>query len=223
MSLSKITFVFLPIVMMTLLYVCSTTSADIINTGFESGTGTDAASWNEIEVAGGAQGATATADRVQMMANTGAYSLLLDVVGAPDFGPVAEIQQQSAVGTVTGGTAYDFSFFAKGDLGPGAVAFYEVLWFDGDGSNGGGPQGSATGLQNFNANIGATYSQTFVGGLVAPASADSALVQIRLVTGAFDGARGTIYIDDATFTAVPEPTATVCLAICSLAGLRRRR
>ena len=153
----------------------------VANSEFETGAGADAASWNEIEVAGGSLGATAIADRTLLSPRTGLYGMDLAVVGAADFGPVAEIQQQTAVGSVTPGSTYDFSYWLKGVPGPGSVSFFEVLWFDGDGSNGGGPQGSATGLNPVPLNP--TYTQISALGLVAPAGADSVLFDSGIAIG----------------------------------------
>ena len=203
-----------------LLLGCGLAHAAVVNGGFESGTGTNADNWNQIEVFGGAQGAMASVDRSTMMPRTGTHAMDFSVIGAPDFGPVAEIQQQTAVGSVVGGGLYDFSFWAKGTPGPGSVAFYEILWFDGDGSNGGGPQGSATGLQAFG--YGAAYAEVGMLNLLAPAGADSALIQIRLVTGAFDGAAGQMTVDDVSFAFVPAP-GTIALAGLALLGAGRRR
>lgn len=200
---------------------CGLCAASVTNGGFESGTGADADNWNEIEIAGGTMGAMATADRSVSNVRTGDWAMQLNVTGAGDFGPVAEIQQQTAVGSVSGGMEYDFSFWAAGTPGPGAVAFYEVLFFDGDGSDGGGPQGSATGLQTFALN--STYTEFGMSGLVAPSSADSVLIQIRLVTGAFDGASGEAFIDDVSFSVVPAPSAAALLGLGAAAVMRRRR
>lgn len=194
--------------------------ASVSNGSFESGTGADADNWNEIEIAGGSLGASAVADRTTSNVHTGDYAMMLSVTGAGDFGPVAEIQQQTAVGSVSAGQEYDFSFFAMGTPGPGSVAFYEVLFFDGDGSNGGGPQGSS-GLQTFALN--ASYTEISFSGLVAPAGADSVLIQIRLVTGAFDGAAGEAFIDDVSFNLVPTPAAAALLGMGGLVATRRRR
>ena len=142
------------------------------------------------------------------------------VTGAPDYGPVAEIQQQTAVGGVVGGTEYDFSFMGRGFAGPGAVAFYEVLWFDGDGSNGGGPQGSATGLQTWT--LTENWEMQGMNSLIAPDGADSVLIQIRLVTGAFDGAAGYAGIDAVSMTAIPAPGALALLGLAGIANRRRR-
>jgi hypothetical protein len=196
-------------------------SAAVTNGGFESGTGTDADTWNEIEVAGGSLGAIANADRTASNVHTGAWAMRLGVTGAGDFGPVAEIQQQTSVGSVAAGQMYDFSFWAMGTPGPGSVAFYEVLFFDGDGSNGGGPQGSATGLQTFALN--STYTEFGMSGLSAPAGADSVLISIRLVTGAFDGASGEAFIDDVRFSVVPAPSAAALLGLGVVGAMRRRR
>lgn len=199
--------------------LASVASASVVNGGFESGMGVDADNWNEIEIAGGTAGASAIADRTNAVAHSGDYSMQLSVVGAPDFGPVAEIQQQSMVGSVVAGASYDFSFWAMGTAGPGSVAFYEVSWFDGDGSNGGGPQGSATGLQVFG--LAGAWTEYAMTGLIAPTGADSVFISIRLVTGAFDGASGEAFIDDVSF--VPAPGALAFLGLGGLATTRRRR
>lgn len=191
------------------------------NGGFESGSGADADNWTQLEIFGGTGGANAIADRVAGMGHTGDYAMELSVVGALDFGPVAEIQQQTTVGSVVGGQEYTFSFWSMGTSGPGSVAFYEVSWFDGDGSNGGGPQGSATGLQVFA--MTGSYSQITLSGLIAPSAADSVFIQIRLVTGAFEGASGQLFVDDVSFSAVPAPGAAALLGMGGLVASRRRR
>ena len=199
-------------------------AADIVNNGsFEVGAGTDADGWNELEIAGG--GASAATDRefggsINIPAYDGDYLMFMSVNGASDFGPVSEIQQQTSVGSIIGGNTYEFSFASIGNAGPGTVAFYEVSWFDGDGSNGGGPQGSATGLQTFT--LGGDWAITTVSDLVAPASADSMFIQIRLVTGAFDGATGWAGIDAVTVTPTPAPGALALLGLAGMAGRRRR-
>ncbi len=195
--------------------------AVVVNGGFEAGTGPDADNWNQLEIFGGTQGANSIVDRTTANVHTGQWAMNFEVTGAPDYGPVAEIQQVTSVGSVVAGQAYDFSFWAAGTPGPGSVGFYEVLWFDADGSNGGGPQGSATGLQNIG--YGAAYAQFGMTGLIAPTGADSVLVQIRLVTGAFDGAAGQMSVDDVTFAAVPAPATAGLLALGGIAAVRRRR
>lgn len=197
----------------------SAASAQIMNGGIESGTGADADNWNEIQVAG--SGATALVERTTTNPFDGNWAFDLTVVGNAAFGPVAEIQQQTAVGSVVGGAAYNFSFWATGNPGPGTVAFYEVVWFDGDGSDTGGPQGSATGLQSFDLNP--DYTQFSQLNLIAPTSADSVFIQIRIVTGAFDGASGSASIDNVSFALVPTPASASVLALAGLAATRRRR
>ena len=190
-----------------------------LNGGFETGIGADADHWNELAIFGGS--AASTAARVAG-GHSGDWAIELSVTGAPDYGPVAEIQQQTAVGSVEAGTEFNFSFWASGTPGPGSVAFYEVLWFDGDASNGGGPQGSATGLQAFS--FGDTWSEISFTGMVAPTGADSVLIQIRLVTGAFDGASGHMLVDDVSFAVVPAPAGVLALGgLLGAAAARRRR
>ena len=88
------------------LAICSGLSLGAVtNGGFEAGTGPDADNWNEIEVAGGSMGAAALADRTTSNVRTGDYAMMLSVTGAADFGPVAEIQQQTAVHAKESGRA----------------------------------------------------------------------------------------------------------------------
>lgn len=210
--------------LMAALIAASATAASAgitTNGGFESGVGADADNWNEIQIFGGSMGAAASAERSMANPLSGDWAMDLSVTGAGDFGPVAEIQQQTLVGSVVGGESYDFSFWATGIAGPGSVAFYEVIWFDGDGSNGGGPQGSATGLNTFALND--TYTQFGQSDLLAPTGADSVLIQIRLVTGAFDGASGSATIDDVSFSVVPAPASLALLGLGGMCCARRRR
>ncbi len=194
----------------------------VSNGGFEAGVGSDADSWNQLEIFTG--GANSIADRIGpgfgFPPFEGDSYMYLEVVGGPFSGPVAEIQQQTALGSIVGGAEYDFSFAATGFAGPGTVGFYEVLWFDADGSSGGGPQGSATGLQNFG--FGGGWDTFGSEGLIAPGSADSVLIQIRLVTGAFDGANGYAGIDAVSMVQIPAPGALALLGLAGL-GSRRRR
>ena len=199
----------------------SPAAADIVNNGgFELGTGEDADGWNQLEIVGGGAFADTVRSPGGFVASPyeGDFFMYMDVVGASDFGPVSEIQQQTSVGSIIGGNTYEFSFASIGNAGPGTVAFYEVSWFDGDGSNGGGPQGSATGLQTFS--LGSEWGLTTVSDLVAPAGADSMFIQIRLVTGAFDGATGWAGIDAVTVT--PAPGALALLGLAGIASRRRR-
>ncbi|MDG2123819.1 MAG: hypothetical protein P8J87_08995, partial [Verrucomicrobiales bacterium] len=74
--------------------------------------------------------------------------------------------------------------------GVGAVAWYELFWFNSAGSPVGG-----SGLQNLFADLTEDY-QEFGDVFTAPAGADSVEVSIRLEGGAFEGSSGELYIDD---------------------------
>ena len=58
--------------------------------------------------------------------------------------------------------------------------------------------------------------------LVAPDAADSILIQIRLVTGAFEGAEGWAGVDAVSMAQIPAPGALALLGIAGL-GARRHR
>lgn len=195
-------------------------AADIVvNGGFELGTGADADNWNQFEVA--TPPALASVDRVNMMQATGDWAMELSVTGSSmSVGTNAEIQQLTALNSITPGSSYDMSFLAKAaNIGPGVVVFMEVQWLDSDGSDGGGVKGSS-GLVQFAGSLTNVYQSFGFTGIVAAPGSDAALVDIRMNGGAFDGSDGLMYVDDVRLT--PEPGSLVLLAIGGIALLRRR-
>ncbi|MCB9852570.1 MAG: PEP-CTERM sorting domain-containing protein [Phycisphaerales bacterium] len=196
-------------------------AADLIaNGGFELGTGADADNWSQFE--GATPPALASVDRVNMMQATGDWAMELSVTGSTlSVGTNAEIQQLTALNSITPGASYDMSFLAKAaNIGPGVVVFMEVQWLDSDGSDGGGVKGSS-GLVQFAGSLTNVYQLFGFTGIVAAPGSDAAQVDIRMNGGAFDGSDGLIYIDDVTLT--PEPGSLALLAIGGMALLRRRR
>jgi hypothetical protein len=192
------------------------------NGGFESGAGQDADNWNEIEIFGGTGGAMSSADRVSGSAYTGDWAMQFNVTGAPDFGPVAEIQQLTANGSVVGGVEYNFSFWAAGTPGPGSVAFYEVLCCStATAATAAAPRAARPTCRR--SAMAPPTPRSCSPAWWPPTSADSVLIQIRLVTGAFTGASGQLTVDDVSFAAVPAPGALALLGIGGLAAARRRR
>jgi hypothetical protein len=187
-------------------------NANIVsNWGFESGTGTVATSWIQNALDG------STVQRVSETPYAGTFCMkgvINNTTGAPGK---AEILQQTAVGSITSGVAYDFSFYAKGTVGPGCVAWYQIQWLDGDGSNGGGVKG-ITPLSGFWTTLNSTYQKFSQLGQTAPAGADCAYLSIRIEGGAFVGSNGTMYVDNVSIT--PEP---MTLALLGLGGLLLRR
>jgi hypothetical protein len=113
-----------------------------------------------------------------------------NTVAAPNG---SEMQQNTLLqgNPVTPGDSYDFSFWAKQiSSGPSYVQNYNVQWL-GSGSvvlGQSGPLGFSGGSGSW-----AHITQT---GLVAPAGAVTALIQINGNTGAVDGGYGEVLIDD---------------------------
>ena len=192
----------------------------IVNGGFELGTGTDADSWSQF--VGATPPAMVTVDRINSMQATGDWAMELSVTGSSmSIGTNAEIQQLTALNSITPGSSYDMSFLAKaGNIGPGVVVFMEVQWLDSDGSDGGGIKGTS-GLVQFAGSLTNVYQSFGFTGIVAAPGSDAALVDIRMNGGAFDGSDGLMYVDDVTLT--PEPGSLALLAIGGIALLRRRR
>jgi hypothetical protein len=197
----------------------------LLNPGFESGTGADADNWTEIEASGDPLNATPSTDRVGTDANTGSFSARLSYTNTatPGTGSNSELQQQTALNSIVPGEAYDYTFFAKrlGEFGPGTVVFAQVLFLDSDGSAGGGVKGSS-GLQVING-VTESYQQFSITNITAPVDSDAALVSLQLAGGAVPSATGTMFVDDVSLAAVPEPAAFGLIGAGTLGVLARRR
>lgn len=199
----------------------SVASANLLsNGGFESGTGVDADSWSEFQIAAGSS--VAISQRVNTAPNTGSYHLNLAVMGAADGGPSAEAQQLTPTGSIVGGNSYDFSILARQGsmpIGPGVVVELRIQWLDSDGSHGGGVKG-ATGILNLGGSLTANYQSFGFTNAIAAADSDAALVSLRVAGGAFAGSDGSVYFDDANMT--PEPASLALLAIGGILMMKRR-
>lgn len=210
--------------MKRLVGVCALTLAvpamgDIVmNGGFESGNGIQAVDWEQIEI--GPASAWRVGSGVGVIPYEGDSIMYLSVINDPNEAAVAEIRQQTVAGSIVAGREYDFSFAGLGPNGSGTGAFFELLWFDGDGSHGGGSLGSATGRQNWS--FGADWALGGMDGLIAPDGADSVLIQIGHVTEGFDGPGGYVAIDAVSITLVPTPGAVALLGVSGIARRRRR-
>lgn len=172
-------------------------NALVVNGGFEAGAGADADNWSLLEFAAGSS--SALADRVNTVPNSGSWRLSLSVVGAANGGPAAEAQQLTPTGSVIPGNAYDLEAQIRrvGAFGPGVVSQIAIQWLDSDASHGGGVKGS-TGFVSNEGALTEDYAPFGFNNVVAPAGADSALIQIRLAGGAIAGSSGEIACDDVT-------------------------
>lgn len=162
----------------------------VLNGGFEDDDGFDpifADFWGHVQ--------SQPPVRILTDFRTGIASMRIKVENnAADPAPAngSEIQQNIATsgGSITPGNTYTFSFWAKQvSSGPSYVQRYRVVWLNGPAEVGSG------GFQDFSGTVG-TWEQKTQSGLVAPANATSALIQIFGVTGAVAGGFGEVLIDD---------------------------
>jgi hypothetical protein len=138
---------------------------------------------------------------------SGIYSMQLKVQndGTPTPNS-SEIQQDILVegGTITPGATYDFSFWANQvKTGVSYVQQYQVQWLNSVGA----PLPGGIAFTPFAAGSG-DWLQTKVEGLVAPAGAATALIQIVASTGAVASAaaEGEVLIDDVSLSSPVTPT-----------------
>ncbi len=193
----------------------------LLNSGFEAGSGADAADWAEI--VGGPSG---TAGRSSAMPNSGAFSAYMsfDHINNPAAGGAYFMEQVLPVGSINPMTQYDLAFAAKADSTnfTGMDTFFQILWLDQDGSNGGGVQGemltSLIGL-----GISDSYQQFSVNGLNVPAGADSLLIRFQISAGAVDNIANGLYVDDVSLAPVPTPASAALLGLGGLLTAHRRR
>lgn len=116
------------------------------------------------------------------------YLKVTNAVAAPNG---SEMQQNTILqgNPVTPGATYNFSFWAKQiSSGPSYVQLYAVQWLN-------GPTFISQVTANFTGGNG-TWANITANGLVAPAGATTALIQILGNTGAVLGGYGEVLIDD---------------------------
>lgn len=138
---------------------------------------------------------------------TGTASMQLKVLNATSEPNGSELSQNvtNAGGSITTGSSYTLSFWAKQiSSGPSYVQEYRVSWLAAGGAEvvSGAWQNLATGA------IG-TWTQRTLSGLVAPAGAVTAFIQIVGKTGAVAGGLGEVLIDDVSLSASGFTTPTM--------------
>ena len=127
----------------------------------------------------------------------------------------ANVQQQTAFGSITPGTEYTLGFWAQAEYGVGGIGQAQVAFMN---STGGILPGSP---QFINIPTSAAYAN-FTQNFTAPANASALFLAFNAVTGAVAGSTSHVFVDDVSFAPIPEPTA-LSLAAIGAAGLLRRR
>lgn len=193
----------------------------ILNPGFELGTGADAADWGELS------GPSGTVARSTTSPHSGDHHMYLafDHINNPAAGAAYFVEQNQGANTVDNADNYDLSFYAKTDTTDftGLNIFFQILWLDQDGSDGGGVKGESlthlTGL-----GINTSYQQFGLSDMDVPDGADSFLVRIQLSAGAVADIAQGLYVDDVVLEKViPEPASLGLLAMGALTMFARRR
>ena len=167
---------------------------NIVNGGFEAGTGTNASHWTSA--------GSELPYRVNTNAHSGAWSMMLANLN-PAVGGIQFYQAEQTQGApaVVPGLAYTFSFWAEQLLnGAGLVQSYNLAWLDGAGGTISSVTASFSGGSGY-------WSQIVVPGLTAPANAVQAKITFRATTGNTANPAGEVLIDDVLLTtSAPGPS-----------------
>jgi len=164
-----------------------------LNGGFEDGNGADADDWLELT---GPSGFVVRSDE---MPRTGMYSahLAFDHINNPAAGAAYFVEQNLGTNSIDSTQNLSLSFWAKSESMDftGADMFFQILWLDQDGSNGGGVQGEL--LTSLTAmGINTTYQEFGFEDVDVPDSADSFLLRFQVAAGAVDGVANGMFVDD---------------------------
>ena len=172
------------------------TQEAVINGGFETEgfDVTDAEGWESpagqlserITTAGAARTGTAC---MKLAVNNGLSAAPLE----------SQINQNvfNAGGSITTGSTYTLTFWAKQiSTSDGYVQEYRISWLAANGA-----EVVPGAWQNLPSNVTGAYAQRTLSGLVAPAGATTAFIQIVGKTGAVPGQSGEFYIDDVSLSA----------------------
>jgi hypothetical protein len=208
----------------TLVAFASDASANIIlNSGFEIGSGADAADWAEL---GGPAGSTS---RASGMPSSGSFAahMSFDHIANPPAGGAYFIEQNQGANVIDNTDNFDLTFVAKADSTDftGTNMFYQILWLDQDASHGGGVKGETL-TSLVDAGISTSYQTFSLLNINVPDGADSFLLRFQVAAGAVAGVANGLWVDNVSLSeVVPEP-ASWCLLVTSgllaLARLRRK-
>ncbi|MEM0926061.1 MAG: PEP-CTERM sorting domain-containing protein [Planctomycetota bacterium] len=200
-------------------------AADIVlNGGFENGTGNSADDWANLADPNGSSGRSNADPR------SGAFSAFIDFDNTNSAAPGAYfVQQNLGANTINPLLDHELSFWAKVEqtVFDSHDVFAQIQWLDQDNSNGGGFKGQE--LQSLIAlGVNTDYQRFTLTDLAVPDDADSFLLRFQLSAGAVQSANNfnSLFIDDVTLTAIPEPGFAGLLGLAGLgcfAARRRRR
>lgn len=130
----------------------------------------------------------------------------------------ADVSQQSAVGTITPGTDYTFSFYSEfTGVGAGYVGQAQLSFLNSASAAVGAPTFVNFPTTNSGFGTQAGYQLSSVN-VIAPTGASEAYVVLGAITGAVAGSSAHAYVDNVSLApvATPEPTA---LGLFALGGV----
>jgi hypothetical protein len=210
----------------TLFAFAGSASANVLlNPGFESGSGADAADWMEL----GASGSGSTV-RSSGMPNSGSFAAYMSfnhIANAPSAGAYF-IEQNQGANVIDNTDNFDLTFDAKMDSTnfDGMNAFYQLMWLDQDGSHGGGVKGETL-THLTSAGINTSYQTFSLLNIDVPDGADSFLVRFQISSGPVPGIATGLWVDNVSLAVVggeiPEPASWGLLMTGLLTLARRRR
>ncbi len=126
------------------------------------------------------------------------------------------VQQQTLVGSILAGESYTLRFFAQAQYGVSGIGQAQVAFLN---SNGNILAGSPQFLTISQSAGYVQYTQSFL----APTNASALFLGFNAVTGAVVGATSHVYIDDVSFTAVPEPSSVYLLCLIGFCFIAYRK
>jgi hypothetical protein len=209
----------------TLVAFADSASANILlNPGFEAGAGADAADWTEI---GGGPGSTVRSDASPSSGSFAAH-MSFDHINNTEAPGAYFIEQNQGANVIDNTDNFDLTFDAKVDSTDftGINVFYQIMWLDQDGSDGGGVKGETL-TQLTSAGINTSYQTFSLLDINVPDGADSFLLRFQISSGPIPGIANGLWVDNASLAVVggvvPEPASLGLLVVGGLLTLARRQ